>query len=203
MMQFRSLAWSDYFLYSITDFRELYRRVRQDGAVASWFSFLVPFLVALTSVVSASLMAIDDPIFMDRIKYGIAFSFFSEVLQVMVYSSLIDSLAQLQGFKGNVKEVVTVYNFAMFPRVFILPIAFFFSTVGFGAGFFYVVGTIALFAWYVINFIQGLSEMHSIELGRALGLFLIPSIIIVLVGFLLLVLGGLMLSGYLGSVASM
>jgi len=196
---FRSLVWTDYFLYSLTNFREVYRRMQLDGGRPVMLSFLVPLLVSLTSVVSMSFVNGESFFFYYKISYGILLAYLIEIVQVLVYASFMDGVLQLQGLRGNVKEIAAVLNFAQFPRVFILPVVFFFSTLQFGALFFYAAASFVFFIWYVFNLLQGLSEMHSIDMGKAFAVYSLPVIIIAALGFFILLLSGILLGGYVNS----
>ncbi len=201
MMQYlRSLVWTDYFFYSISDFREVYRRIRLDGGKSIALSFMVPFFVSAVSVISVSLAGgAVTGFFYYRITYGIILAFILEVFQVFIYSALMDGVSQLQGLRGNVKEIVAVVNYAQFPRVFILPLVSFFAIIDFGVFFFYAVGIAVFFVWYVVNLMQGLSEMHSIDMGRAFAIYILPAVAFGLIGISVLVLVSVLMGGYIGS----
>jgi hypothetical protein len=185
---FKSLRWADYFLYALTDPRELYRRIKQKDPDPFVLSFIVPFVAALFDILVFSLMGGESAFFYYKISYGWILIFIYALFKIVVYSSLVDITAQFFGYKGNIREMITIVNFSLFPGVLFLPVLYFFSVINFAPGFFYVFFSIVFFVWYGMIFIQGISEMHSIDFGKSFVIFVLPAIFIGIVFFLISVL---------------
>ncbi len=183
----KSLVWADYFLYALTEPRELYRSIRADEANNIFVSMSVPAFVTLANILTLLIVTNGTGFFNYWISYGWILAFFYTVVKIAVYSSLIDAVSQFMGYNGRVKETITVVSFSLFPKVFILPLVYFFSIINFAPGFFYVFITFLLFIWHVMVLIQGISEMHSIDFGKALAIYIIPGILASLVLFFMLV----------------
>ncbi len=185
---FKSLRWSDYFLYSITDPRELYRRIRQKDPDPLILSFIVPAITALFDILALSLIGKESGFFYYKLSYGWILVFIYAVFKIVIYSSLVDMTAQFFGCSGNIKEMLTLVNFSIFPRVLFLPLFYLFAVLNFAPAFFYVFFSITFFIWYVLIFVQGISEMHSIDFGKSFVIFILPAIFIGTVLFLIAVL---------------
>ena len=127
MENFRTLSWADFFLYALTDPRELYRRIHSGNGKVFGLSFIVPAMVCIADILALSLMGGETSYFYYKISYGWILVCLYEFLKIVIYSSMIDSVSQLQGFKGNIKEVITLVNFSMVPKIFILPLVYFFG----------------------------------------------------------------------------
>lgn len=183
----KSLVWADYFLYVLTEPRELYRSIRADEANNIFVSMTVPAFVTLANILTLLIITNGTGFFNYWISYGWILAFLYTVVKIAVYSSLIDAVSQFMGYNGRVKETITVVSFSLFPKVFILPLVYFFSIINFAPGFFYVFITFLLFIWHVMVLIQGISEMHSIDFGKALAIYIIPGILASLVLFFMLV----------------
>jgi len=184
----RSLAWTDFFLYSLTDPRELYRRIKQKEPESFALSFIVPVLAVLSDILALSLIGRETGFFYYKMSYGLIFLVIYTLLKIFLYSSLVDVTAQFFGYRGNIKEIITVTNFSMFPKIFILPCLYIFAITDFAAGFFYVFLSIAFFIWYVMILVQGISEMHCVKFGESFLIFVLPAITACIVLFLMLVL---------------
>lgn len=184
----KSLRWSDYFLYAIIDPRELYRRIRQKDPDPFFLSFIIPAITALFDIIALSLVWNETGFFYYKLSYGWILVFIYIAFKTVVYSSLVDSAAQFSGCRGNIRELLTIANFSIFPRVFFLPAFYLFAVIDFAPCFFYVFFSILCFAWYVMIFVQGISEMHSIDFGKSFLIFIIPAVLIGLVFFLCAVL---------------
>jgi hypothetical protein len=184
----RSLAWTDFFLYALTDPRELYRRIRQKEPEPFALSFLVPVLAVLSDILALSLMGKETGFFYYKMSYGLVLIVIYTLFKIFLYSSLVDVTAQFFGYRGNIKEIITVTNFSMFPKIFIMPCLYIFAITDFAAGFFYIFLSIAFSIWYVMILVQGLSEMHSIKFGESFLIFVLPVIAIGIVLFLMAVL---------------
>lgn len=185
---FKSLRWTDYFLYALTDPRELYRRIKQKDPDPFALSFIVPAIAALFDILVLSLMGRESGFFYYKISYGWILVFIYALFKIAVYSSLVDVTAQFFGYKGNIREMIIIVNFSLFPGVLFLPVIYFFSIINFAPLFFYILFSIVFFIWYVMIFVQGISEMHSIDFGESFLIFILPAVFIGVVFFLISVL---------------
>lgn len=183
----KSLVWADYFLYALTDPRELYRLIKSGKANNILVSLLVPAFVTLADILALLIIAKGTGLFYYWVSYGWILIFLYTVVKIAVYSSLIDAVSQFMGHKGRIKEMITVVSFSLFPKVFILPAVYFFSIINFATGFFYVFITFLLFVWHIMVLIQGISEMHSIDFGKAMAIYIIPGILTFLALFFMIV----------------
>ncbi len=184
----KSLRWSDYFLYSITDPRELYRRIKQKDPDPFFLSFIIPAMTALFEILVLSLMGKETGFFYYKLSYGWILVFIFALFKIVIYSSLVDITAQFFGYRGNIREMLTLVNFSVFPRVFILPLFYLTVVLNFAPSFFYVFFSMAFFIWYVMIFVQGISEMHSIDFGKSFLIFILPALFLGIVFFLIAVL---------------
>lgn len=195
----KSLRWADYFLYAITDPRELYRRIKQKDPDPFILSFMVPLVASLFDVMVLSLTGSETVFFYYKISYGWILIYIFALFKIVIYSSLVDVTAQFFGYNGNIRDMITVMNFSMIPRFFFLPAFYFFAVVDFAPGFFYVFLSILAFFWYVMIFVQGISEMHSIDFGKSFVIFILPAIFFGTVFFLIAVLLIITGAGFLSS----
>jgi len=191
---FKSLRWADFFLYALTDPRELYRRIKQKDPDPFALSFLVPLIAALFDILVLSLLGRESGFFYYKISYGWILVFIYAVFKIAVYSSLVDATAQFFGYKGNIREIITLVNFSLFPGVLFLPVCYLFSVINFAPGFFYVFFSIVFFVWYAMIFVQGISEMHSIDFWKSFVIFILPALFIGIIFFLITVL--LIITGF-------
>ena len=99
------------------------------------------------------------------------------LLKIVVYSSLIDSSAQFFGCSGNIRDTVSLVNYAMFPGLMFLPVYYIISIAGIAPGFFYVFLSFVFFCWFIFILAQGISEMYSIQSGRALAIIVAPAMV--------------------------
>jgi hypothetical protein len=183
----KSLVWADYFIYTLTDPRELYRLIKSGNGGILLISFSVPALVVIADILALSILGEATGFFYYRLSYGWILVFIYTLVKIAVYSSLIDTVSQFMGYPGRIKELLAVVGFSLFPKVFILPAVYFFSLIGFAPGFFYVFIAFLLFVWHVLVLIQGISEMHSIDFGKAFAVYIIPGIVTGLALFFMLV----------------
>jgi len=188
MESFRSLRWADYFLYTILDPRELYRRVKQKDSNTFVLSFIIPVAYSIFAILIMSLAGNEGNFFYHKISYGWILILLYTIFKIIIYSSLIDITAQFFGYKGNIKEIMTLYNFSLFPELFLLPAYYTFVTINFAPTFFYVLFSIIFLIWQVMIFAQSFSEMHSIDFNKSIIILIIPAISIGLVFFLIAVL---------------
>jgi len=184
----KSLRWTDYFLYAITDPRELYRRIKQKDPDPFLLSFIIPAAAALFDILALSLMGKETGFFYYKMSYGWILISIYAVFKIVIYSSLVDVTAQFFGYRGNIRELLTIVNFSVFPGVFLLPVFFLFSVIDFAPGFFYIFFSLLFFIWYVMIVVQGISEMHSIDFGKSFLIFILPAVFIGITFFLMAVL---------------
>jgi len=173
----RSLRWADYFLFTIIDPRALYRQIKSNDPRAMALSFTVPVIVAVTELLSSSLLGRPTTFFFYKISYGWILHSMVLVFLIIITAALMDLVIQFMGMKGNVRELIIVINYAVFPKVFLLPLVYIFKVINFAPGFFYVLFSLGLFIWSAFITIQALSEMHAADFGKALLIFLFPIIL--------------------------
>jgi hypothetical protein len=188
MNKIKSLVWADYFLFALTDPRELYRLINSKKSGRIYAGLAVPAVVVIADILALSLLGEATGFFFYKITYGWILILIYTVVKIAVYASLIDTVSQFMGYEGKALEVTAMVSYSMFPKVFILPIVYFFSIINFAPGFFYVFFIFILFVWYVMILVQGISEMHSIEFSRALALYIIPGLLTGLAFFFMFVL---------------
>lgn len=192
----RELAWTDYFFYALVSPRELYRRIRQRDSGVLQLSFAVPVLSAFFDVIVFSLNGAESGFFYHKISYGWLLFLFILLLKIVVYSALIDSSAQFFGCIGNIKDTVSLMNFAMFPGLMFLPVYYIFTIAGLAPGFFYVFLSFVFFCWFIFILVQGISEMYSIQSGRALAIIIAPAVVMGLLLFFTFIIFVLSLAGF-------
>ena len=192
----RELAWTDYFFYALVSPRELYRRIRQRDSGVLQLSFAVPVLSAFFDVIVFSLNGAESGFFYHKISYGWLLFLFILLLKIVVYSALIDSSAQFFGCSGNIKDTVSLMNFAMFPGLMFLPVYYIFTIAGLAPGFFYVFLSFVFFCWFIFILVQGISEMYSIQSGRALAIIIAPAVVMGLLLFFTFIIFVLSLAGF-------
>lgn len=185
--KFRTLAWADFFLYSMTDPRSLYRRIKQKDPDAFWISFTVPAFLSLFDILILSLMGRESSFFYYKISSGWILFFLFICLKILVYSSLIDAAAQFSGLKGNIRELIASVNFSLLPQLFVLPAAYPFIVGNLLPSFFYILISMICFVWHVMILVQTFSEMHAIDFGRAFLIIIMPAIVTGTLFFLLAV----------------
>ena len=190
----RSLGWTDFFLYALTDPRELYRRIRQKEPDAFALSFIVPVLAVFSDILGLSLMGKETGFFYYKISYGLIFIIIYTLVKIFIYSALVDVTAQFFGYSGNIRDIITITNFSMFPKVFLTPCLYIFAMTDFAPGFFYILLSVIFFIWFVIILVQGISEMHSIKFGESFLIYTLPAIITGITVFLMAVL--LLMTGF-------
>jgi len=192
MESFKSLRWADYFLYTILDPRELYRRVNQKDPDPFILSFIIPLVYSIFAILIMSFVGKETNFFYYKMSYGWILIFLYTLFKIIIYSSLVDITAQFFGYKGSIREILTLYNFSLFPELFFLPVFYGFVIIDFAPGFFYVLFSIVFFVWQVMIFAQSFSEMHSIDFNKSIIILIIPvaaiGLIILLMAVLLVIL---------------
>lgn len=193
----KSLTWADYFFYALTDPRELYRLISTGNSGTIYLSFAVPALVVIADILALSILGSGSGSFYYKITYGWILISIYTLVKIAVYASLIDTASQFMGYQGKAKELIAMVSYSMFPKVFILPLVYFFSIINFAPGFFYVFFMFILFVWYVMILVQGISEMHSIEFSRAIAIYILPGLLTGLALFFMFVLFTIAAAGIL------
>jgi len=197
--KFRSLAWADFFLYSLIDPRALYRRVKQKEPDAFWISFIVPVFVSLSGILILSLLGRESAFFYYKISYGWILIFLFTFIKIIVYASLVDISAQFSGLNGNIRELITLMNFSMLPDLFILPAAYPFIVGNFAPVFFYALFSFACFTWHILIIVQSISEMHTIDFGRAFLIYIMPAVLTITVLLLTAIMLIINTAGYIST----
>ena len=185
---FKSLRWADYFLYTILDPRELYRRVKQKDPDPFILSFFIPLVYSIFAILIMSLAGKETGFFYHKLSYGWILIFIYTLFKIIIYCSLVDITAQFFGYRGNIREILTLCNFSFFPALFFLPVFYAFVVIGFAPYFFYAVFSIGFFVWQVMILVQGFSEMHSIDFNKSIVILIIPAVSIGVIIFMMLVL---------------
>ncbi len=126
----KSLAWVDYFYMVFTDPRKLAAALMRESKSLP-FGFIVPAFVSIMDILAFSLLGSETPFFFTKITYGWILLFILLVFQNVLVASLIDTAGQLLGHQGNIKNVINIMNYAVFPRVLLLPAVLIFSVFGF------------------------------------------------------------------------
>ncbi len=197
LAELKSLRWADLLLYSLMDPRSLYRQINRDEPRSFALSFLMPASVAIIEIVTLSLLGKQTPFFYYKVTYGWILLFLCQALISVIAASLMDMASQFFGWKGNIREFITLINFSLFPRFFILPLVYIFRVFNFAPLFFYTFFSLGLFIWSALVVIQGVSEMHSCNFGKATVVFLFPAILIGTTLFFMMILLAFCGIGYL------
>src|SRR4030042_2129204 len=190
--ELRSLRWADLFLFSLLDPRALYRQIYRKEPKSFALSFTVPAAVAVMDIITLSLLGKQTPFFYYKITYGWILLFLFQILTVIISAALMDMASQLFSFKGNIREFIILVNFSLFPRVFILPLAYVFKVFNFAPLFFYTFFFMGLLIWSAFIAIQGISEMHATGLGRAVVVYLFPTLLMGIAIFFMVILLGIL-----------
>ncbi len=195
--EFRSLRWADLFLNALVDPRALYRQISRKEPRPFALSFMVPAAESAIGILTLSLLCSQTTFFYYKITYGWILVFLFHSIIVVISAALMDMAAQFFGLKGNVRELISLVNFSLFPRVFILPAVYIFKVFNFAPLFFYSFFFMGLFIWSALIAVQGISEMHNCGFGRAVIMYLFPALLtgtVLFFMFILLVICG---AGYI------
>ncbi|HOO72144.1 MAG TPA: YIP1 family protein [Spirochaetota bacterium] len=174
LAKFKSLLWTDFFLYTIVDPRSLYRQIGKNDPKPFLLSFTVPAITSLAGILTQSLLSVQSSFFYTKITYGWILVFIFDSFLIIISAALMDMLAQLLGNKGNIREMISLINYSHLPRAFILPIVYIFVILQFAPVFMYVFFSTVLFIWSAFIAILGISEMHSLDTGKSLLIFIFP-----------------------------
>lgn len=93
-------------------------------------------------------------------------------------AALMDMISQFLGHKGNIREMISLLNFSLFPQMFILPLTFIFAVINFAPFYMMPFFGIVLFVWSAWVAVTGISEMHSVDVSRAILIFIFPYVLI-------------------------
>lgn len=196
--ELRSLRWADYFLYALYDPRGLCRQIVKNDPRCFLLSFIVPAIVAVIDILAVSILGRETYFFYYKITYGWIQLFICVVLLVIAAAALMDAAAQLLGFRGKIRETLTLLNFSLVPGIFVLPLVYVFKVFHFAPIFFFILFFVLLCVWSMFIAVQGVSELHGAGIGRAAVICLSP---LVLAGTALLFLGVLFLILSIGYIA--
>jgi len=191
----KSLAWIDYFYMVFTDPRKLSAALMREPRSLP-LGFAVPAVVSIMEILAVSVLGSQTAFFYTKITYGWILCYMLMVFQNIIVGSLVDTAGQVMGYQGNIRNIVNIMNYALFPRVLLLPAVLIFSVFSFAPVFFYVLFSLALFTWSAAIVIQGLSEMHSAALSRAATVFVLPYLLLGVVAFFTMVLTVISIIGY-------
>jgi len=195
MSTLKSLRWTDFFMFALLDPRALYRQISRNDPKPFALSFLVIAMIAIIEIITFSLLGEETSFFYFKITYGWIFVFLYLSLKIVIIASLMDLSGQFLGFKGKVRELISLLNFSMFPQVFLLPLVYIFKVFHFAPIFFYFFCSFALFIWSAVIAIQGISEMHSTGSGKAFLVFVFPYVFVWAILFFMLM---LLITGFVG-----
>lgn len=191
----KSLAWIDYFYMVFTDPRKLSAALMREPRSLP-LGFAVPAVVSIMEILAVSVLGSQTAFFYTKITYGWILCYMLMVFQNIIVGSLVDTAGQVMGYQGNIRNIVNIMNYALFPRVLLLPAVLIFSVFSFAPVFFYVLFSLALFTWSAAIVIHGLSEMHSAAFSRAVTVFVLPYLLLGVVAFFTMVLTVISIIGY-------
>lgn len=176
---FKSLRWIDFFLYAVLEPRMLYKIIKENEPKHFALSFVVPAFVSFNLIVTLSLLGRGETdFFYYKITYLWILLLLVFLVNILVASALIDLLAQFLGYKGNVREIISLFNFSFVPFSLMVPLLSIFAIFNFAPWFFFMFFSLCFSVWAAIIASLGISEMHSISMGKAALLFFFPLILI-------------------------
>lgn len=171
---FRTLKWADPLLYVLTDPRGLSRYITGREDRAFWPGFIIPVMAAFADIVTISVLGREGRFFYYKVSYGWILLVLLSGAKIAIFGSLMDLFGQFRGQAGRMKETISILNYSLFPKLFLLPLVFIFKTVNFAPVFFLFLFSLALMVWSAVAAIQGISEMHGISFGRGAVIYLFP-----------------------------
>jgi len=157
----------------------------------------MPVAVAVIDILTMSVMGKETPFFFYKITYGWIFMALYHALAVVISAALMDAAAQFFGYKGNIRDLIILVNFSLFPKIFILPLVYIFKVFNFAPLFFYAFFSLGLLVWSALIAVQGISEMHSAGFGKAFVIYIFPALLVGVTLFFMLVLLVICGVGYL------
>lgn len=197
--EFKSLRWADLFLFALLDPRALFRQIGRQEPKSFALSFIIPLIVAVIDILTLSLLGKESPFFYYKITYGWIFLFLYQALAVVIAAALMDMAAQFSGYGGSIRDFIILVNFSLLPKIFILPLVYIFKVFNFAPLFFYMFFSLGLLVWSALIAVQGISEMHSVGIGRAFVIYTFPALLVGITLFFMLVLMIICGVGYLSA----
>jgi len=199
--ELRSLRWVDFFLYTILDPRQLYQKIKKNEPKCFLLSFSVPVMVSFIKIITEAIIRNPGKIFFYSLTFGFLKFFIILVMFVFMISALTDLASQFFSGRGMMREKIILYNFALLPGIFVLPLVsmssvLFKNTIPAMVSFIHITGVIATLIWSAIIGIRGLSEMHEMDFGKTFFMYFFPYLFGGVGLFLVLLLTGFEFSGY-------
>jgi hypothetical protein len=203
--ELRSLRWDDLFLFALLDPRALFRQIDRKEPRSFALGFIVPGMVTMSIIIAMALLGRETSFFFYKVTYGWILGFLAVSVLIVVWAALMDMAAQIFGYRGNIRDIITQVNFSIFPCVFILPLVYVFRILNYAVFrsynsapiFFFVLFFTGLGAWSLYNAVEGISEMHSAGSGKSTVICLFPFLLLGTVSFFMLVLAIVCGVGYI------
>ncbi len=183
-----SIDWADSFLFALTDPRAMLRNIERSRKRQFAFSFAVPIFYTLSEILSSSLLEEQSAFFSYKITYGWILSCIILIFVTVFASSVRDFISQVMGYQGNTMTLITVINYAMFPKIFLLPAVYVFYTIGFAPIFFYYFFALGLYVWSVLIAVLAISEMNQAGGGKSAVIYFAPGFITGIIVFFCVIL---------------
>jgi hypothetical protein len=200
MMEYiKSLKWIDYFYFCIFEPRRLVNLISRKEGNPFLLGLFIVFIASLFWIISFSMLGSETRFFYYKISYGWIFIFLILILNIIIFSSLMDLFCQFRTHPGSIMQLINLVNFSFFPVLFILPVVIIFTTINFVPVFFYLFFIIVLHTWQAMIIIQGISEIHQISFGESIVTFSLPFIFVGLITFFLLILFFINLGGFISA----
>ncbi len=197
MEYFKSLAWVEYYFFSIIDPRRLMNLVSRAEGSPFLMGYITLAAVSLMNILTFSLIGHQTSFFFQKITYGWILYLILLILSVIIYASMIDLFCQFRGRQGNIKAILNLMNISFFTHAFILPLFFIFKVISFAPIFFLVLFILAAYIWQAFIIILGISELHQTEFAESLITFLFPALLAGVILFFSLVLIVITLIGFI------
>ncbi|OHD68684.1 MAG: hypothetical protein A2W19_12760 [Spirochaetes bacterium RBG_16_49_21] len=178
LSEIRSMRWTDFFLHTLLDPRALYRMISRNEPRCFLLSFTVPAAVAVIDIITLSLLGRETSFFYYKVTYGWILVFLAVSLKIIIAAALMDTASQFFGFKGNMRELIILVNFSLFPDAFILPLVYIFKIFRFAPIFFFILFNMGLSVWSALIAVQGISEMHGAGIGKSVMIYLFPVLLV-------------------------
>ncbi|MDY6967417.1 MAG: hypothetical protein SVR08_02000 [Spirochaetota bacterium] len=170
----KSLNWIDYFYYCLVEPRKLIKLITSEERKPFIPGVLIILSVSFIEILTISLLGKENSFFYYKISYGLILTFIVIQIQIVIFAGLIDLLFQLRGYNGNIKNLINLFNFSLFPRTLLLPLVFIFEVLNFAPIFFYILFSMFLFIWQALIVIQGISEMNRRSFAESVIFYLFP-----------------------------
>jgi len=195
LTEIKSLKWADFFLYALIDPRHLSRIIKSREPGSFLLSFAVPAFVTLADVLVLSLMGIETSYFYYKVTYGWITLYLIIISLIILSACIMDMSSQFMGHQGRVRDMISIINYSVFPKAFLLPVVYIFHVLNFASVFFYVFITFLLFIWSAFVAIEAISEMHSAGFGSSLVIYLTPVLFLGIINFFVFILMIMNLAG--------